>query len=233
MESLSLVDVIVNQDVNRTDPNAPYAAQEVRQPAGAELRVAPRFTLLVRTAKLVADGREYLCVLRDVSATGCKVRVFHDVPSHVVMVLETASGERFPMEMMWNRDDHAGFRFFEDVDVNRLIEDNRGQYPKRQIRMTIEREATVFANGQTYQVAVRDISQQGACIELPVRLMMRQGLRIELSGFPPIYAKVCWRQVPRHGLVFDKGFLLEELAHNLLKLHESAVPSVNRTRAVC
>jgi hypothetical protein len=33
--------------------------------------------------------------------------------------------------------------------------------------------------------------------------------------------------------VFDKGFLLEELAHNLLKLHESAVPSVNRTRAVC
>lgn len=222
MECLSLVDGNVNQDVNRNDPYAPHPALEVRPLSGAELRVAPRFTLLVRTAKLVADGREYLCVLRDVSATGCKVRLFHPVPVHTVLALETANGENFPMELMWERDDHAGFRFFEEVDVNRLIDDNRGQYPKRQIRMKVEREAVVHANNQTYPVHLRDISQQGACVEMPERLMMRQSLKLEVPGFPIIYAKVCWRQMPRHGLVFEKGFLLEEMAHNLVKLHDSA-----------
>jgi hypothetical protein len=51
--------------------------------------------------------------------------------------------------------------------------------------------------------------------------MLRQPLRIEVAGFPPIYAKVCWRQAPRHGLVFDKGFLLEELARHMNAMHSA------------
>jgi len=44
-------------------------------PAGAELRAAPRFTLLIRAAKLIADGREFLCIIRDASATGLKPKL--------------------------------------------------------------------------------------------------------------------------------------------------------------
>ncbi len=211
---------MVSSDVNRYDPSGAYAAQPAAL-AGMEGRVAPRFTLLVRTAKLVADGREYLCILRDVSATGCKVRLFHPVPAHTAMALESANGEHYPMEMVWNRDGHAGFRFFEEIDVSHLIDDSRSPYPKRQIRMRTNVPARVIANGRELDVQLRDISQQGACIECPERLMLRQSLRIEVDGFPPIFAKVCWRQAPRHGLVFDRGFLLEELALNMTHLHES------------
>ncbi len=219
------------QDFIRTETQAPLVPA-LGQPAGADLRGAPRFALMVRTAKLVADGREYLCVLRDVSATGCKVRLFHPLPAHGAMALETGSGERYPMEMKWCRDDHAGFHFYEDVDIQRLVEDNRGQFPKRQIRLRIDRDATIHANGRAIAVQLRDISQQGACIECPERLMLRQTVRVETPGFPPIYAKVCWRQVPRHGLVFDKGFLLEELAQNMMKLHEAGGNAVGgRLRA--
>ena len=191
------------------------------QPTGAELRGAQRFTLLVRTAKLVVDGREYLGVLRDASATGCKMRLFHAVPPGRTLALETANGDRYPMEMVWYRDDHAGFRFHQEVDVQRLIEDNRGPYPKRQIRLSVEREAVVQANGRTFPVTLHNISQQGACISAPDRLMLRQSLRLDVAGFPPIFAKVCWRQMPRHGLVFDAGFGLEELAGCLRRLHEA------------
>lgn len=215
------MDVMVNSDVNRYDPAAAYSGQPALS-AGAEGRAAPRFTLLVRTAKLVADGREYLCILRDVSATGCKVRLFHPVPAHATLMLESANGEHYPMEMVWNRDDHAGFRFFAEIDVNSLIDDSRSPYPKRQIRMRAGYPAKVFANGRELDVVLNDISQQGACIECPERLMLRQSLRIEVAGFPPIFAKVCWRQSPRHGLVFDRGFLLEELALNLTQMHERA-----------
>jgi hypothetical protein len=107
-------------------------AGAVAQPApasGAELRRAPRFTLLVRAAKLIIDGREYLCVLRDASNTGVKVRIFHPLPPYLHIALETGSGERYPMEMMWLKDDHAGFRFFDEIDVQHLIEDRREQFP--------------------------------------------------------------------------------------------------------
>jgi hypothetical protein len=193
-----------------------------------EMRGAPRFTLLVRTAKFLVDGREYLCVLRDASATGCKVRLFHALPQGRVYALETANGDRVPMEVMWHRDDHAGFRFLQMVDVQRLISDNRNALPKRQIRLKVDREATVFASGRSLAVMLRDISQQGACIECADRLMLRQSLSLEVPGFPTIFAKVCWRQTPRHGLVFDKGFLLEETARYMAKLHQSGSPSAIR-----
>ncbi|HWU04544.1 MAG TPA: PilZ domain-containing protein [Novosphingobium sp.] len=199
-------------------------AHDGPEPSGAELRGAPRFTLLVRAAKLVVDGREYLCVLRDASATGCKVRLFHEIPPGRNVALETASGERFAMELMWYRDDHAGFRFFDEVDVHRLIEDRRGQYPKRQIRLRTEYEVNLIAHGQSLQVVLHDISQQGACIESAERLMLRQPVKMEVPGFPPIFAKVCWRQQPRHGLVFDTVFTMEELACNMLRLHGQAEP---------
>jgi len=205
--------------------------------SGAELRRAPRFTLLVRAAKLIVDGREYLCVLRDASATGVKVRVFHPLPPYLHIALETGSGERYPMELMWLKDDHAGFRFFEEINVQHLIEDRREQFPRRQIRVRLERPATIHSGAKSWPILMRDISQQGACIETPERLLLRQLVKVDIPGFPQIYAKVCWRQEPRHGLVLETSFSMEELALNLMKMHEyplvgaptSAPLSQNRT----
>lgn len=223
----------MSQDFFRTEMAAP-PAPEVGQVSGAELRGAPRFTLLVRSAKLIIDGREYLCVLRDASATGCKVRVFHALPPFSSIALETSSGERFPMELMWNRDDHAGFRFFDMINVQRLLDDKCGLYPKRQIRLKTDAEAIIFSGSQQIRAMLRDISQQGACIECPERLMLRQSVRVETFGFPPLHAKVVWRQQPRHGLVFDRGFLMEELAQNMAKMHEGdGHDPKGRFRAAC
>lgn len=190
------------------------------QASGAELRRAPRFTLLVRAAKLIVDGREYLCVLRDASATGVKVRVFHPLPPYLHIALETGSGDRYPMEMMWLKDDHAGFRFFDEIEVQQLIEDRREEFPRRQIRVRLERPATIHSGARSWPVLIRDISQQGACIETPERLLLRQLVKIDIPGFPQIYAKVCWRQEPRHGLALETSFSMEELALNLMKMHE-------------
>ena len=205
--------------------------QEGHAPSGAELRGAPRYTLLVRMAKLVADGREYLCVLRDASATGCKIKLLNPLPIADGYALETGSGERYPMELMWYREDHAGFRFYAEADVHALIEDKRGQYPKRQIRLNVDRPAVLFANGRELPVRLRNISQQGACVELEERLMLRQTVRIETDGFPPIFAKVVWRDMPRYGLVFDKGFLLEEMAAHMVRMHENDMAANQRMRA--
>ena len=46
-----------------------------------EQRVEPRFTLLIRAAKLIAGSDEFLVVVRDVSRDGLKVRTFHPLPT--------------------------------------------------------------------------------------------------------------------------------------------------------
>ena len=187
---------------------------------GPEARGAERFTLLVRTAKLLVDGREYLCVLRDASATGVKLRLFHPMPAGEHVALELANGEQHPMRMMWNREDHAGFRFDTEIDVRALIDD-RGKYPKRQIRVALNHACILTAHAREFTASIRNISQQGACVESPERLMLREAVRLDIPGFPQIVARVCWREHPRYGVVFEYGFGLEELSRMLAHLQDS------------
>jgi len=210
--------------------DGPPAPAPVPSPAPAPLSLGPegrgaeRFTLLMRTAKLVVDGREYLCVLRDASATGVKLRLFHPLPMGDSMALELNSGERHPMDLRWDIDDHAGFQFHTPIDVRALIDD-RGQYPKRQIRVNVNHEVVVCAHNREFTATLRNISQQGACLESPERMMLRETARIQIPGFPLIVARLCWRDHPRYGLVFEAGFGLGELARMLAPLQDKPIPT--------
>jgi hypothetical protein len=63
--------------------------------------------------------------------------------------------------------------------------------------------------------------------------MLRQSVRLKPLA-SPLHAKVVWRQQPRHGLVFDRGFLMEELAQNMAKMHEGdGHDPKGRLRAAC
>lgn len=181
-------------------------------PAGAELRAAPRFTLLIRAAKLIADGREFLCIIRDASATGLKVRLFTPLPEHKSLLVELGSGERYPIEVVWAADDHVGVRFVEAIDVERLLHENQGNHAKRQVRLRIALEGLLYSGGETVPVSFDNISQQGARIESEKWLLINELVRIETSALPPIYAKVRWRNHPHYGLLFEQTFKLDELA---------------------
>lgn len=181
-------------------------------PDGAENRMAPRFTLLLRCAKLIADGREFVCVLRDASSTGVKVRLFHPLPEAQAFALELPDGSRHAIEPVWARGGHAGFRFSTPIDVTHAFEDGAAGRPRRQLRIEVQDPARIVAHGATRQVRLVNLSQQGACIECDEHLMLREQVRIESDLIPPVIARVCWRSAPRYGLVFETGFSLDELA---------------------
>ena len=56
--------------------------------AAAEQRAAQRYALMLRAGKLVCDGQEFLCILRDASATGFKARLFHNLPKGAAYELQ-------------------------------------------------------------------------------------------------------------------------------------------------
>ena len=53
-----------------------------------EFRTEPRISLMLRAAKLAGSKGEFLCILRDVSATGLKARLFHPLPSDSPFTIE-------------------------------------------------------------------------------------------------------------------------------------------------
>lgn len=182
----------------------------------ADQRAAPRISLLIRAAKLIAPSGEYLCVLRDASATGVKVRCFHPLPAQA-MLLELGNGDRYEVERVWEREDHAGLRFRSPVPVEYLVNED-GRYRKRQVRVRVTLPALLVSGRDVVRATVRDLSQQGARIECEGQLALDRRFRVEIEGLPPVQAKVRWRRPPAAGLVFEETFRLEEFARLTYRL---------------
>jgi len=184
---------------------------------GDEQRIAPRFTLLIRTAKLIGASGEFLCVIRDASSTGVSLRTFHPLPNNEQLTLELPNGDQHAIERVWERDGSAGFRFSVAVDIDRLLQ-NKSRFPKRPVRLKLQLPALISSHGTTAGVVIRNISQQGAQIESPLRLSLDQKLRLEADDLPIINASVRWRKDSEYGLVFDDTFQFAELARLAMQL---------------
>jgi hypothetical protein len=176
-----------------------------------EHRRDPRFTLLIRAAKLIAPNGEYMCILRDASASGVRAQVFHALPKHRHFLLELPNGDRHRIELVWERDGHAGFRFEDRVELAQLIGDP-GPFPKRPVRLAVQLPALISSQGITMGVVIRNLSQTGARIECDSHLAIDQTLRLEAEQLPTIQARVRWRKGNDYGVVLDHTFRFEELA---------------------
>lgn len=209
------------------DPVRPGQRQEWTEaqssPAGDDQRAAPRVSLLIRPAKLIAPSGEYLCVLRDASATGVKVRCFHPLPGQS-LTLELGNGDRYPVERMWEQGDHAGLRFRDVVPVEYLIKET-GPYPRRPVRLRMTLPALLLAGRDMLTATVHDLSQQGARITCDEQLALNRQFRLEIAGVAPIVAKVRWRRPPAAGLVFEDTFRLEDFARLAYRLQPLPEPA--------
>ena len=191
---------------------SPSIRPEQRPPL--EHRKTQRFTLLLRVGKLRTPDGEFLCVLRDVSDNGIKVRLFHAIPQDQVCELELGSGTRFRVSRIWQKHDHAGFRFAEGpIAVDQLIAE-AGPFPKRHIRLRLHRPVPILllVDELTLPAQLCDLSQHGAALALDQRLAIGCQVRIRGRHLPALSARVRWRRGNLHGLVFQEGFRLDVLA---------------------
>lgn len=201
------------------------ARENDAQGGGADLRGAPRFALMLRSAKMIADGTEYLCIIRDVSETGVKLRLFHAAPRAAVLMIETASGQHYPMQLVWEANGEAGFRFTRPIDVDAFVSES-GPYPKRPLRLRVHHSAKVRMGKDELTATILDISRQGARITIGTRLAIGQKFWLEARELPVFEATVCWRREPEYGLVFSQLMGLEELAQRAERMDRDDPNSV-------
>ena len=206
------------RDAVRQDETSPAA-----EAGGAEQRCAPRFTLLIRAAKLVSADSEFLCVVRDASETGVSVRLFHPLPPETDLTLEMPNGDRHRLERVWESRDKAGFRFCDPVEISRIVA-ARGPFAKRPLRVRIEVPCLLVLGDRRVEGTIVNLSQQGAQVRTQERLSLIQRIRIEAEGLPEIAARVRWRRTGHYGLSFEDTFQFAELAALAFELQQDAAP---------
>lgn len=187
----------------------------------AEQRRAPRFTLLIRSAKLTSPYGEFLCIVRDVSETGVSVRLFHPLPADVPLTLELPNGDRHPLDRVWEDDGRAGFRFADHTDIERLLE-SPSPFAKRPVRVNLEVSCDVMVGARWVAGRILNLSQHGALITTLERLSLVQRVKLRADGMPEVAAKVRWRRDDRYGLSFEDTFQFAELASLAFDLRRRA-----------
>jgi hypothetical protein len=191
------------------------------EPATIRHRSAERYTLMLRVAKLVGSHGEYACVIRDVSATGVRLRLFHDLPAEQHLALTLANGETYFIETVWANEREAGFRFSAPIAVAAFMQE-ASRHPKRQVRLAIDLPATLSIREFSSPVLICDLSQQGAKIESERDLAIDQHFRLKAHNLPEIFASTRWKEGTTYGVVFQRSFRLDELATLVWAVREPA-----------
>lgn len=174
-------------------------------------RASPRYTSLIRAAKLVCGQGEFVCVIRDVSSTGVSLRTFHGLPTDVSLALELQNGETYELRLVRQHGFEASYRFLKPVAVERLIHEN-WNFPKRQLRLNLVMPLIISTLSQKANSVSLNISQQGARVECDTVFAIDQSVRIHNDFVPEIRCKVRWRRDANYGLAFDNFFTLREFA---------------------
>lgn len=191
------------------------SSKELEGGALQDRRTTPRFALLFQAAKLVSIEGESLCVVQDVSAEGVRVRHFGHLPVERSFRFELANGEIFEVETIWHDKEYAGLKFPDTVDLDRLVRLAGAGQQRRQLRVKTLLEGLVVCGNVEFCMTVRNISQQGMCIECRTPLEIGSPVTIETETMWPTLARVRWRISTLHGLVFDQPLPGEQLAHVL------------------
>jgi hypothetical protein len=207
------------RDFLRQDETPPVAASAAEDEA--EQRRAPRFTLLIRAAKLISPTDEFLCVVRDASESGVSVRLFHPLPKDIPLSLEMPNGDCLALERVWEEEGKAGFRFAGRVDIDRIV-DCPSRFSRRAVRVKVEVPCDLLVGVRRARATIHNLSQQGALITTPDRLSLIQRVRLSAEGMPEIAAKVRWRRGESYGLSFEDTFQFAELAALAFELRRSA-----------
>jgi len=189
-----------------------------------EQRHARRVTILFQTVKLVTDDSEYLCVLRDASETGIKLRHFQPIPDGVGLRLQLANNDSLPIELVWQDDMFAGCRWVLEDDPARIVNAANGGTPHPRlalrsllhrrlgIRMSTLLRGSLIFDGEEHAIRVSNLSAQGARVECDDEIDLGQEVWLKIHALGECAAVVRWLGDGEYGLVFEEALPFEKLA---------------------
>jgi len=133
-------------------------------PHVGEVTAVKQASPMLRSAKLVCQSGEYVCLVRDVSQDGVLLSFLHDVPCEPRVFLALANGQTHPIQRIWSGESQAGYRFVASVTVEEFLHE-RAPFAVRPVRLSVEASARVLDGSESHVARLLDISTHGAKFE--------------------------------------------------------------------
>jgi hypothetical protein len=177
-----------------------------------EGRAAPRFRTLLQSARLIGDHSQSLCIVRDVSETGMKVRLFGTVTIGDRVCVEFKGGRTVFAHVRWIEDRFAGLAFETPIDLQQIFSTVKPDFSYRAPRLEIDATATVTFGRARLPMAILDISTSGVKLLGGDALIRGEDVSIEIEGLTVSHAVVKWKASDLVGLELEHPLLVERLA---------------------
>jgi hypothetical protein len=193
-------------------------------PRPAERRDEDRVAPLLRTAKLtMPSGEQQLIRVKNLSAGGVMAIVGKPPAPGDHVDLEMSS-QKIPASVVWVRDDLAGFKFDQNVDLGELLAGRKPRhgFRARPPRLEIPCKASIKVGKTYYTVDVHDISLGGMKVEPIDEYCVGKPVVVVVESLQPIRGEVRWYSERKAGIVFEKPLDFDELSEWVAKRLELA-----------
>ena len=183
-------------------------------PRPVERRVDDRLSAMLRVGKLTdASGNEQLIKVKNLSAGGV-MAILTRAPEVGESVNIELSSERIPATVVWIRDNVAGLKFDQNVDLGELLAGRKPRhgFRPRPPRLEIPCKASIRIGKTYYTVDVHDISLAGIKVEPIEEYCVGKKVIVVVESLRPTKGEVRWYSDRRAGIVFDTPLEFEELA---------------------
>ena len=191
-----------------------------RAPDPVERRDDERYLTLFRVGTVMINDRRELCLIKNISSGGMMIRPYCKLAVGDKVSVELKRGEQIPGLINWVRQDSAGIKFNERIDVIELLATSMEGPRPRMPRVEVRCIASVRQGANVYGMRAHDVSQGGVKVESDRDLEVGGDVLVTLPGLPSKDAVVRWKQGRAYGITFRRLIALAELVEWLRSQRE-------------
>jgi len=193
-------------------------------PRPAERRTDERIETILPVAKLVTEGANHFCRIKNISAGGLMAEIAAPLPIDTKVSIELNSAQRIPGIIVWNRSGAVGVKFDQNIDLRELLANRKPRFGfrPRPPRLEVSCGATVQIGKLYHRVDVHDISLGGMKVALHDWNCVGKDVTVTIESLRPVKGRVRWYKGGYAGIVFAKPLRFEELAEWMGKRLEVA-----------
>src|SRR6478672_2642221 len=183
-------------------------------PRPAERRFDERVSAMLRVGKLTdASGSEQLIKVKNLSAGGV-LAIVSRPPAVGEQVNVELSSQRIPASVVWIRENLAGLKFDQNVDLGELLAGRKPRhgFRPRPPRLQIPCKASVRVGKTYYTVDVQDISLGGIKVQPIEEYCVGKQVVVVVESLRPIKGEVRWYSDRRAGIIFERPLNFDELS---------------------
>lgn len=189
-------------------------------PAKVDRRDDARHLTLYRVGAMEVAGRRELCLIKNISAGGMKIRPYCDLAAGEQVKIELKTGMAVPGSVAWIENQDAGVEFEAPVDVIDILSATQDGPRPRMPRIEVDCYATVRDGAQVHRMRVIDVSQGGVKLETPAILPAYRDLTVTLPGLEPQPSASRWCEDGYVGVTFNRLLSLTELVEWLKAMRD-------------